>query len=150
MNPALPTLGIGLLIGYLGQRSRLCFISGYRDLLLMGDAHPLRGVLGTLLGAFVGYIVFRSFGGAVPNFPLGLHSESLSGIRLEPIPWTRILIGGLGTGFVGAIIGGCPFRMHVLAAEGKKTYWFYLFGFYAALVLSQAMPIHRLVAVLAK
>jgi uncharacterized membrane protein YedE/YeeE len=88
-----------------------------------------------------GYVVFHQFGGAVPKFPLlysGLHS------------WLRVMVGGVGIGFVGAILGGCPFRMHVLAAEGKKTYWFYLLGFYAALILFTAFPVQRLMATLGR
>jgi uncharacterized membrane protein YedE/YeeE len=48
--------------------------------------------------------------------------------------WLIAIIGGLGVGFVGVLAGGCPFRMHVLAAEGRRTYWFYLLGFYAGLI----------------
>jgi uncharacterized membrane protein YedE/YeeE len=35
---------------------------------------------------------------------------------------------------VGVLSGGCPFRMHIQALEGKKTYGVYLFGFYAGLI----------------
>jgi uncharacterized protein len=140
MTLGLATLVLGLLIGYLGQRSRLCFISGYRDLLLMRDRHLLKGVFGTLLGALIGYALFQRIGGAVPLFPLLRHSDLSSSIKLTPI-----VIGGLGMGFVGALAGGCPFRMHVLAAEGKRTYWFYLMGFYLGLVLFEIVPLHRII-----
>jgi uncharacterized membrane protein YedE/YeeE len=140
MIPTLSTLLLGFVIGYLGQRSRLCFVSCYRDLLLMRNASPLKGVFGAFLGALVGYFLFRRFGGDVPNFPIFRSDAALR------INWLRIIVGGLGMGFIGAIIGGCPLRMHVLAAEGKRTYWFYLLGFYVALVLLEAVPIRHLIA----
>ena len=130
MIAGLATLILGFIIGYLGQRSRLCFISGYRDYLLTRDTTLLRGVLGAFIGALGGFILFRFAGGIVPAFPL-LLATPLPAFNVE---WLIAIIGGLGVGLVGVLSGGCPFRMHVLAAEGKKSYWFYLVGFYVGLV----------------
>jgi len=130
MIAALATLCLGFVIGYVGQRARLCFISGYRDWFLTGDRQLFKGVIGAFCGALAGYIVFYLLGGAVPEFPAlsrtpGLHSSSA---------WGVTVVSGLAVGFVGVLAGGCPFRMHVLAAEGRKTYWYYLLGFYLGLV----------------
>lgn len=130
MIAALATLALGFVIGYLGQRSRLCFISGYRDFFLTHDTTLLRGVVGAFLGALAGFILFRLLGGTVPAFPL---------VLAEPLPSLSIGLGitvlaGLAVGAVGALAGGCPFRMHVLAAEGRRTYWYYLLGFYVGLI----------------
>ncbi len=130
MIAAVATLGLGFVIGYLGQRSRLCFISGYRDFFLTHNTLLLKGVLGAILGALGGFILFRFLGGSVPGFPQLLNTPLMS----LKSSWLIAIIGGLGVGFVGALAGGCPFRMHVLAAEGKKTYWFYLLGFYVGLI----------------
>lgn len=130
MIPAAATLILGFVIGYLGQRSRLCFISGYRDFFLTRNTLLLKGIFGTILGAVGGYILFSLLGGSVPGFPLLLNTPMMS----SKATWLIAIIGGLGVGFVGVLAGGCPFRMHVLAAEGRKTYWFYLLGFYAGLI----------------
>lgn len=130
MIAAVSTLILGFVIGYLGQRSRLCFIAGYRDLILTRDSHLLKGVAGAFLGALGGFILWGSLGGSVPGFPMLLQTPMLS----FKSAWLIAIIGGLGVGFVGALAGGCPFRMHVLAAEGKKTYWYYLLGFYVGLI----------------
>src|SRR5512143_1930771 len=130
MIPAAATLILGFVIGYLGQRSRLCFISGYRDFFLTRNTLLLKGIFGTILGAVGGYILFSLLGGSVPGFPLLLNTPMMS----SKATWLIAIIGGLGVGFVGVLVGGCPFRMHVLAAEGRKTYWFYLLGFYAGLI----------------
>jgi uncharacterized membrane protein YedE/YeeE len=130
MTAAVATLVLGFVIGYLGQRSRLCFVAGYRDFFLTRDTLLLKGVVGAVIGAVGGFLLFGWLGGIVPNFPLLGHTPHLS----ETSAWLTAILGGLGVGFTGALAGGCPFRMHVLAAEGRRTYWYYLLGFYAGLV----------------
>jgi uncharacterized protein len=130
MVVAIASLVLGLIIGYLGQRSRLCYIAGYRDFLMMRDSTLLRGVLGTVIGATGGFILFDWMGGTVPAFPMLLMTPGLN----SPATWIFTIVGALGVGIVGVLSGGCPFRMHVQALEGKMTYWFYLLGFYAGLI----------------
>ena len=130
MIAALATLVLGFVIGYLGQRSRLCFISGYRDFFLTRDGTLLKGVFGAFIGAAGGFFLFHFLGGSVPGFPL---------LSFRPLPSIDVglivtIAAGLAVGIVGALAGGCPFRMHVLAAEGRRTYWYYLLGFYGGLV----------------
>lgn len=138
MTAAVATLILGFVIGYLGQRSRLCFISGYRDYILMHDATLLRGVGGTLIGVIAGYLLFGFLGGSIPAFPLFLYPASPTPVS----EWLITIGSGLGVGFVGALSGGCPYRIHVLAAEGKKTYWVYLFGFYLGLIFYNLVTVY--------
>jgi uncharacterized membrane protein YedE/YeeE len=140
MTAAISTLILGFVIGYLGQRSRLCFISGYRDFMLTRDTGLLKGVAGAFLGALGGFVLFWFLGGDVPGFPqiLQLPQMSISSA------WWMAVLGGLGVGFVGALSGGCPYRMHILAAEGKKSYWYYLLGFYLGLVFFNLVTVHLL------
>jgi uncharacterized membrane protein YedE/YeeE len=130
MVVAVASLVLGLIIGYLGQRTRLCFIAGYRDFFMARDTTLLKGVLGAFLGALGGYALFNWLGGNVPAFPMFLATTGIG--SKATLLWT--IVGALGVGIVGVLSGGCPFRMHVLALEGKKTYWFYLIGFYIGLV----------------
>jgi len=138
MTAAVATLVLGFVIGYLGQRSRLCFVSGYRDWLLTHDATLLKGVGGAFLGALGGFILFSWMGGGVPGFPM----ISQTSVVTAHSAWIITIVAGLGVGIVGALSGGCPYRMHVLAAEGKKTYWVYLLGFYAGLVFYDVATVH--------
>ncbi len=138
MTAAIATLVLGFVIGFLGQRSRLCFISGYRDYFLTRDTTLLKGVFGAFFGALVGFIIFGYLGGAVPGFPQFIKAP-LMNINTA---WWVVVIGGLGVGFVGALSGGCPFRMHVLASEGKTTYWYYLLGFYVGLIFYNTVTVH--------
>jgi len=144
MSAAIATLVLGFVIGYLGQRSRLCFISGYRDFLLTRDSTLLKGVAGAFLGAVGGFILFHFLGGSVPGFPLFFFAppDLDSGLFIT-------VVAGLAVGAVGVLAGGCPFRMHVLAAEGRKSYWYYLLGFYAGLVFYNIVNV-RLLEVIGK
>jgi uncharacterized protein len=130
MTVAVASLILGLVIGYLGQRSRLCFIAGYRDFFLARDTTLLKGVLGGFIGALFGFTLFDWLGGTVPGFPMLLSTPGL----VTTSTWLFTIVGGLGVGIVGVLSGGCPFRMHVQALEGKKTYAVYLLGFYVGLI----------------
>jgi hypothetical protein len=123
MIPAIATLVVGVLIGYLGQRSRFCTVSGIRDYLLRKDTHRLRGLLGLIIGGVLGFSIFKLIGGDVPNFPMPIQVGSV-GLVIAAV------IGGLGLGFYSVLAEGCPFRQHVMAAEGRESAMFYLLGFY--------------------
>jgi uncharacterized membrane protein YedE/YeeE len=131
MTAMFATLLLGFVVGFLGQRSRLCFVSGYRDFAIMRDTQLLKSVFGALIGAVVGYTLFSLLGGFVPLFPLLFQSPRTS----MPIMWIAAIVGGLGVGLLGGFAGACPFRMHVLAAEGKRTSLYYLGGFYIGIVM---------------
>ena len=130
MTVAIASLLLGLIIGYLGQRSRLCFIAGYRDFFMARDTTLLKGVLGAFIGALAGYALFDALGGTVPGFPMLLSTPGLT----AQATWLFTIVGGLGVGIVGVLTGGCPFRMHIQALEGKKTFAVYLLGFYVGLI----------------
>ncbi len=124
------TLIFGFIIGYLGQRSRLCYIAGYRDFFLTRDTYILRGMIGTFVGALGGFVLFHFLGGDIPGFPMLLDTP---GINLKS-SFVFALVGGLGLGFFATLSGGCPYRNHIMACEGKKTYWAYALGFWVGLV----------------
>lgn len=127
MNPVAATLAIGILIGYLGQRSRFCGVGGFRDYFLSRDTYLLKGYLGLLVGAAIGFAVFKLMGGAVYNFPLGVDLGTTTFLVM-------MAVGGVGMGFFSVLAGGDPFRQHVLAAEGRASALFYLAGFYIGIV----------------
>jgi uncharacterized membrane protein YedE/YeeE len=129
------SLAFGFIIGYLGQRARLCYIAGYRDYVLTRDTYILRGMLGTAIGAVVGFALFHWLGGNVPGFPMLLDT---AGMNLKSA-WLFAIAGGLGLGFFACLSGGCPYRLHIMAMEGKKTYWAYAAGFYLGLVYFNAV-----------
>ena len=48
------------------------------------------------------------------------------------------VIGGFGVGVVSTLANGCPFRQHVLAAQGVRSSIAYLAGFFAGAVIFHA------------
>lgn len=160
MVHSLATLLLGFLFGYLGQRVRFCAIGGMRDWYLVRDTHLLRGILGFMLGAFIGFLVLRPLSAALKTFPWFLEGKHVFfskwgalGIEAQPSPLLPIpgdpisfspnllghlllaAIGGFGLGFLGVLAGGCPFRQHVMAAEGSLSAVCYLVGFALGAVL---------------
>ena len=125
--PVTVTLIVGILIGYLGQRSRFCIVSGIRDSYLVRNFHRIRGLLGLIIGAVLGFTIFKLVGGDIPDFPAPIQIGS-TGYLIATI------IGGLGMGFFSVLAEGCPFRQHVMAAEGRQSPVFYLIGFYLGIV----------------
>ncbi len=124
------SLIFGLVIGYLGQRARLCYIAGYRDLTLVRDTYVLKGMLGTAIGAVGGFFLFNLLGGDVPGWPMLAETPAMNLVS----SWVFAIVGGLGLGFFACLSGGCPYRNHIMAMEGKKTFWAYAAGFWIGLL----------------
>lgn len=128
MTPMLATLVVGILIGYMGQRSRFCTTSGIRDFFLLKDTFRLKGLFGIIAGGAIGYTAFGLLGGDIPDFPLGMANMNSAGVLIASV------VGGLGLGFFSVFGEGCPFRQHVMAAEGRVGAWYYLLGFYVGII----------------
>ncbi len=125
MTAAIATFVIGVILGYLGQRSRMCFVGGIRDFLLVRDTYLLRGLIAFGLTAWLG---FPLVGLLVGSHPASLNSSDAVAVVLT-------IIGGFGVGYVSTLANGCPFRQHVLAAQGVTTAVAYLAGFFAGAVI---------------
>lgn len=100
------SLGAGLLIGALAQRSRFCTMGAFRDLILFKQIHLLSGLL-ALFGAAV-----------VVSLLLG---QSKLGFEGQPVAHTLHLWNFLGmvlAGLAFALAGGCPGRQLFMAGEG--------------------------------
>lgn len=101
------SLGAGLLLGGLAQRSRFCITGSIRDTLLMGRRSylPWGGV------AFVaGALALNIAGG---RFRLGFHGQP--GAHTDHL-WS--FLGMVLVGWTAVLIGGCPFRQLIKAGEG--------------------------------
>jgi uncharacterized protein len=62
IGPSIVTLILGILLGYLAQRSRICFIGGLRDFILVRDTELLKGVLAFFVTAWLAFSVAGAFG----------------------------------------------------------------------------------------
>jgi uncharacterized protein len=119
------TLFLGLLIGWLGQRSGFCSIGGFRDFFMFKHTRLMYGYLALIGGAFIGYLVFWLITPtAFENF------FWLIGKGLMPVPGAPAnltvaayivlaVIGGIAVGIIGVLLGGCPLRQVVMTSEGN-------------------------------
>jgi hypothetical protein len=119
------TLLLGILIGWLGQRSGFCSIGGFRDFFMFKHTRLLYGYLALIGGAFVGYLIFWLITpSAFANF------FWLIGKGLMPVPGAPAnltiaayiilaIIGGIAVGLIGVLLGGCPLRQVVMTSEGN-------------------------------
>lgn len=149
------TLLAGVIIGYLAQRSRMCFVGGVRDYVLVKDTHLLKAPVAFLIGAVIIFLIaslvttaspvgvwpWALANGlkAVPGAPVTSATGALTSI-LTPIGMSILfaVIGGLGVGLFSVFAGGCPLRQHVMASEGDKSSIGYLLGFYIGAVVFTA------------
>ena len=98
-------LGAGIVVGVFAQHTKFCTIAGLRNALLVGDITLLTGFLGLILAAFVANVLLGQF------HP----GTTLIGSSL-PL-WNFLSMGCAGLGLT--LLGGCPLRLVVLAAQGN-------------------------------
>jgi YedE family putative selenium metabolism protein len=101
------SLGAGLIIGFLAQRTRFCTMGSIRDVILMGDTHLISGVGALVVVAVVMNLILGQFG------PAGFFGQ--------PVAHSQHLWNFLGMALAGlafALAGGCPGRQLFLAGEG--------------------------------
>lgn len=127
--PVFIALGIGVVLGFLAQRSRFCTAGGFRDALLWRDFRLLKGYLIFVVIIVAGNLVvdlacpasrlFFDVGAA----PLA-HAEHL---------WN--FLGLLLVGFGAVLLGGCPFRQLIAAGQGHADAAVALLGLLAGAAL---------------
>lgn len=104
--PLLISLGVGLLIGFLAQRSRFCTVGAVRDAILLRSSYLLYGVLALIVVAFATNLILGQFKLGFVGQPVA-HTDGL---------WN---FGGMVlAGLAFTLAGGCPGRQLFLAGEG--------------------------------
>lgn len=100
------SLGVGLVIGFMAQKSRFCTMGAFRDLILFRQIHLLSGVIALVAAA------------AATNLILGQFKAGFAG---QPVAHTMHVWNFMGmvlAGLAFALAGGCPGRQLFLAGEG--------------------------------
>ena len=131
MIVSIASLALGLIVGYLGQRSRMCTIGGLRDYVLVRDTGLLKGVAAMLVAAWVAFGAIRLISGSDVGTGLIASGTTPSGIGAI----VAILGGAILLGVIATLSGACPLRQHVLAGQGRIGAWAFLAGFYIAAVV---------------
>ena len=117
--PLLVSLGVGLLIGWLGQRSRFCTVGAFRDLMMLKDPHLFWGIAALVVAA------------AATNLALG---QFHLGMADQPVAHTNHLWNFLGmalSGLAFTLAGGCPGRQFILSGEGDGDSGVFVLGMLA-------------------
>lgn len=114
--PILISLGGGLLIGFLAQRTRFCTMGAWRDVILMGETHLLIGVGALFVVALVTNLVLGQF---------------QPGFAAQPIAHSNHIWNVLGMALAGlafTLAGGCPGRQLFLSGEGDGDAGLFVLG----------------------
>ena len=156
---------IGVIIGFLAQRSRMCFVAGLRDYILVRDKELLLGLFSFVATIWFLTSIFYATNLLKQNIPEygRIEAKSLLPQVIVSDEWIKNIqqakiIGGAGEpsvsfsalvnrffymslfggcliGIVSVFAGGCVLRQHVLGAQGNQNALFYIFGFYCAVVI---------------
>lgn len=114
--PLVASLGVGLLVGVLAQRSRFCTMGALRDLFLFRHWHLLSGVLALLVIAWATNMALGQFHPGFANQPVA-HTQSF---------WN--FSGMVVAGLAFALAGGCPGRQLFMSGEGDGDAAIFVFG----------------------
>ncbi len=114
--PLLISLVVGLVIGFLAQRTRFCTMGSIRDVILMGDTHLISGLGALVVVAFITNLALGQFKVGVFGQPVA-HSSHL---------WNFLGMALAGLAF--ALAGGCPGRQLFLAGEGDSDAGIFVLG----------------------
>lgn len=110
------SLVIGLVVGYMAQRSRFCTMGALRDLILFKQWHLFSGFVALLAAAWVTNLVFGQFHPGFEKQPVA-HTEAF---------WN--FAGMLVAGLSFALAGGCPGRQLFMSGEGDADAAVFVFG----------------------
>jgi YedE family putative selenium metabolism protein len=116
---------VGLVIGFLAQRTRMCFVGGWRDLFLVKNTYLFSGIIAFLIAALVTNYIAGNFGAE------GIYHW---GFADQPVSHDNHLWNFLGMSLVGlaaTLLGGCPLRNTILAGEGNTDAAMTVLGYFA-------------------
>jgi YedE family putative selenium metabolism protein len=105
--PVAKALTVGLIVGALAQRTRLCMVGGIRDLILFKDSYLLSGFVSILVFSMIANLIFGYLKPGFAGQPIA-HSDGL---------WNFLGMALAGWGSV--LLGGCPLRQLILSGEGN-------------------------------
>lgn len=105
--PIILSLAVGLVVGVIAQRTRLCMVGGIRDLIMFKDSYLISGFISIFLFATIGNLVFGFYKLGFAGQPIA-HADGL---------WN--FLGMVLAGWSSVLLGGCPLRQLILSAEGN-------------------------------
>ena len=120
--PLIISLIIGLLVGFLAQRSRFCTVGAIRDLFLLRDFHLFNGLIAFIVFAFLTNLIIAGVGDTA-GFNPGFANQPAA-----HTDWLGNMAGMLLAGLAFTLAGGCPGRQIFLSGEGDSDAGIFVFG----------------------
>lgn len=105
--PIILSLAVGLVVGVIAQRTRLCMVGGIRDLIMFKDSYLISGFISIFIFATIGNLIFGFYKLGFAGQPIA-HADGL---------WN--FLGMVLAGWSSVLLGGCPLRQLILSAEGN-------------------------------
>ena len=106
--PVILALVIGLIVGALCQRSRMCMVGGIRNAIMFKDFGLVSGFVMIILTVLVGNLILGKFNPGFTGQPVA-HNDGL---------WNFLGTALMGWGCV--LLGGCPLRQLILTGQGES------------------------------
>ncbi len=110
------SLAVGLLVGFLAQRSRFCTVGALRNLMWVRDSQLFHGVAVLVVVAGAANLALGQFQAGFQGQPLA-HTNSL---------WN--FAGMVLSGLAFTLAGGCPGRQLILSGEGDADAAVFVLG----------------------
>lgn len=118
------SLAVGLVIGILAQKTRMCFVGGWRDLFLVKDSYLFSGIAAFFAGALLVNLIMGGVNIGFVDQPVA-HNDGL---------WN--FMGMVLVGLGATLLGGCPLRQTILASEGDTDAGICILGILAGAAFS--------------
>lgn len=116
---------VGLGVGFLAQKTRMCFVGGWRDLFLVKDFYLFSGIAAFFIAALVANYALGNFAAD------GIYHW---GFTNQPVAHNFHLWNFLGMSLVGlavTLVGSCPLRQLILTGEGDTDAGMTVLGLFA-------------------
>ena len=123
-------LAIGLLVGFMAQRTRLCSVGAWRDIFMVKDYYLFSGIAAFFIAALVTNYIAGNFGAE------GIYHW---GFTDQPIAQDNQVWNFFGMSLVGlaaVMLGGCPLRNLILSGEGDTDAAVTVLGYIAGAALA--------------
>jgi len=125
------SVAVGLAVGFLAQRTRLCFMAGWRDLFLIKNAHYFGGIAAFFVAVLITNYVAGNFG-SNGYYHWGFTNEPAA-VDNQLWNFMSMVLVGMGT----ALLGGCLLRQTILSGEGDNDAGFALLGLFVGAPVAQ-------------
>ena len=115
----------GLVVGFLAQRTRMCFVGAWRDIFLVKDTYLISGVAAFFIAALVTNYIAGNFGAD------GIYYWGFADQPVAHNVHVWNLLGMTLVGLAATLIGGCPLRNCILTGEGDTDAGMTVLGYIA-------------------